>query len=250
MNASNVTAAPALQRRRADRARQVADVLRRQIVLGRYQGSLPGEAELVEEFGASRNTVRAALELLRDEGLVDRWPGVGTVPVGAKVAHGLDRLQGLAETLDVHGVVLNEVRAAQVVDAPGEVAARLGLAPGTPVVYVERLRTLDGVPLSLDQTYLVRELGEPLLAEDLTGTDIFALIEQHAGQPLGEAEIAVEAVSGDPHTATLLELPRHAAVLMLERLTRLADGTPVDFEFIRFRGDRLTFRGTARREVR
>lgn len=247
----NAMTTPQLQRRRADRARQLADLLRRQIVLGRHDGRvLPSESELVAEFGATRNTVRAALELLRDEGLVDRWPGVGTVPTGAKVPHGLNRLQGLAETLDQHGEVVNEVRAAQVVAAPCDVAARLDLLPGDPVVYVERLRRLAGVPLSLDQTYLVRDLGEPLLEEDLASTDVFALLERHSGQPLGEAELAVEAVTGDPHTAALLQLPRHGALLMLERLTRLADGRPVDFEFIRFRGDRLTFHGTARREDR
>ncbi len=82
---------------RADRARQVADLLRGEIVQGRFGGGrLPREAVLAREFGASRNTVREALRLLRDEGLVERCPGVGTTISGEKYPHGLYRLLGLA----------------------------------------------------------------------------------------------------------------------------------------------------------
>ena len=52
-----------LPRRRADRARQVADVLRRQVRSGQYDGGLPSETELVHEFATTRNTVRAAENL-------------------------------------------------------------------------------------------------------------------------------------------------------------------------------------------
>jgi GntR family transcriptional regulator len=41
----------------------------------------------------------------------------------------------------------------------------------------------------------------------------------------------------------MLEAPPGAALLMVERLTRLADGRPVDLEYIRLRGDRLVLRG-------
>jgi GntR family transcriptional regulator len=235
-------------RRRADRARQVADVLRRQVLHGTYpDGVLPAETVLIEEFGESRNTVRVALDLLRDEGLIERCPGVGTVVASQKYLHGLDRLQGLAETLHEHGPVVNQVRTSGLVVPPTTVAERLQIAAREPVVYVERRRLLGGVPLSLDQTYLVRDVGEPLLDEDLAGRDIFVMLEHLTGQPLGDAEITIEAVAADPHSAAILELPRGGALLMVERLTHLADGRPVDFEFIRFRGDRLTMRGRATR---
>ncbi|HEX2312635.1 MAG TPA: GntR family transcriptional regulator [Thermomonospora sp.] len=236
------------RRLRADRARQMADVLRRQVLEGAFPGRvLPAEARLGEEFGASRNTVRDALDLLRAEGLVERCPGVGTLVVSEKYAHGLEWLLGLAETLHEHGRVTNEVRTTGLITPPREVAARLRSPEGEPVVYVERLRRLNGVPLSLDLTYLVRDLGEAVLAEDLVNTDVFVLLERLSGQRLGLAELTVEAVSADPHSAAVLEAPRGAALLMAERLTHLADGRPVDLEYIRFRGDRITMRGTLRR---
>ncbi|MEU6237525.1 GntR family transcriptional regulator [Kitasatospora sp. NPDC047058] len=238
------------RRLRADRARQVADVLRRQVLSEAFKdGPLPHEDRLADEFGASRNTIREALDLLRGEGLVRRVPGSGTLVVAGKVPHGLDRLQGLAETLHEHGEVTNEVRAFGPVRAPGPVARRLGLPDGADVVYVERLRRLNGLPLSLDLTYLAPDIGAGLAAEDLAGQDVFRLIEEVTGQPLGRADITLEAVNADPHSATVLEVPRGAALLMLERLTALADGRPVDLEYVRFRGDRLTMQGQLLRDT-
>jgi GntR family transcriptional regulator len=242
------------RRSRADRARQIADVLRRQVLGGSFSpastggdGLLPGESELAREFGASRNAVRDALSILSAEGLVTRVQGTGTVVAGRKVQHGLAQLRGLAETLREHGEIVNEVRASGLVTPPPAVAERLRPAdPGEPpetVVYVERLRRLNGLPLSLDLTYLARDVGEPLLDEDLAHNDIFALIEASAGQRLGGASITIEALSADPHTAAVLQTPPGAALLMVERLTRLGDGRPVDLEYIRLRGDRLALHG-------
>ncbi|MGX1855759.1 GntR family transcriptional regulator, partial [Streptomyces sp. NPDC055299] len=171
------------------------------------------------------------------------------VVVCRKYPHALDRLQGLAETLQPHGRVTNEVRTLSPVAAPGPVADRLRIPPRSDVLYVERLRRLDGLPLSLDLTYVPMDLGLSLLDADLENNDVFRLIEEAAGQPLGTAEISLEAVNADAHSAAVLEAPRGTALLMLERLTQLADGSPVDLEFIRFRGDRLTMRGLLRRTL-
>ncbi|SDQ56800.1 GntR family transcriptional regulator [Thermostaphylospora chromogena] len=237
------------RRSRADRARQIADLLRGEIMHGRFRtGRLPLESALAREYGTSRNTVRQALDLLREEGLIDRCPRVGTTVAAEKYPHGLHRLLGLAETLHEHGEVTNKVRTMGLIEPPPAVGHRLGLPPGEPVVYLERLRSLNGLPLSLDLTYLVRDVGEPLFDADLERNDVFVLLEEIAGRPLGTAELTLEAVNADAHTAAVLDVPRGAALLMVERLTHLSDGRPVDLEFIRFRGDRLTMRGHLRRD--
>ena len=232
------------RRRRADRAREIADVLRRQILDGALpEGTLPVENALIQEFDTTRNTVREALGLLRDEGLVDRVPGIGTFVVCEKYPHGLNTLLGLGETLVGHGRVSNEIRSAGSVAAPPAVARRLGLAKPTKVGYLERLRSLNGLVLSLDLTYLHPDVGEAVLAQDLVANDVFVLIEELCGQRLGTAEISLEAVNADPHSAALLQVPEGAALLMVERLTHLEDGRPVDLEYIRFRGDRVRMNG-------
>jgi GntR family transcriptional regulator len=228
-------------RPRAERARQVADVLRQQITAGTFEdGVLPDERSLGHRLGASRNAVREALGLLRDEGLITRRRGIGTTVVMPKYGHGLDRLAGLAETLIGYGAVTNEVREARVVRHPPEaIAERLRLADGAGVVYLERLRHLGGHPLSVDTTWLAEDIGRPLLGCDLAHRDVFALIEEATGNRLGDAELTVHAVTADPDTATLLEIPPGAAIFAIDRLTSLADGRPVDVESLRVRADRL-----------
>lgn len=232
-----------LRRPRADQARQVADVLRHQIHAGTYDDGLPAEQELAREFFVSRNTVREALAVLKNEGLIDRGPKVGTHVAQRKFDHGLDALVGLKETFKDYGEVHNEVRAVQRLAAPPAVARRLQLEPGDQVVFVERLRYLGDLPLSLDLTYLVPDLGARVVEHPLETNDVFALIERVSGRRLGSATLALEAVSADAHSAATLQLPTGAPLLMLERLTSLDDGRPVDLEYIRMRGDRITMRG-------
>ncbi|MQA06616.1 MAG: UTRA domain-containing protein [Streptosporangiales bacterium] len=236
-------------RPRAERARQVADVLRQQITSGQFPDRvLPDERELAAELAASRNAVREALELLQREGLIIRRRGVGTLVVMPQYGHGLDRLAGLAETLIDYGAVTNEVRMAEVLAVPPPaIATRLRLTAGAGVVRLERLRRLDGVPLSLDTTYLVEDIGREVLSGDLVGRDVFALIEEVTGCLLGRAEVAVHAVSADLDTAELLEIPARSAVFAIERLTYLSDGRPVDAESLRIRADRLTLQATLHR---
>lgn len=237
---------------RAQRARQVADVLRQQITSGVFgDGVLPDERTLGVRFGASRNAVREALSLLRAEGLITRRPGVGTTVVLPKYGHGLDRLAGLAETLTGFGKVTNEVRAAhRVPHPPAAIAERLALPAGSGVVYIERLRRLGELPLSLDTTYLAADVGEDLLGRDLAGRDLFELIEETTGRQLGSAEVTVHAVAAGPDTAMLLDIPAGAAVFAIERLTRFADGRPIDMESIHIRADRFTLHATLHRNAK
>lgn len=217
--------------------------MRQQIHTAAYLDELPSENELSAEFAVSRNTIREALGILKHEGLIDRGPKVGTHIAQRKYDHRIDSLLGLKEAFKHVGEVRNEVRAAMTVIAPPAVASRLQLEPGEQAVFIERLRYLGELPLSLDLTYLTPEVGTQILDHPLETNDLFALIEQVSGHRLGEASLALEAIPADAHSAATLQVPDGSALLMLERLTSLDDGRPVDLEYIRMRGDRITMSG-------
>ena len=218
-------------------------MLRQQIHAAAYPDGLPAETDLAAEFSVSRNTIREALGVLKHEGLIDRGPKVGTHVAQRKYDHRIDSLLGLKETFKHVGEVRNEVRAAMPVVAPPAVANRLQLEPGEQAVFIERLRYLGDLPLSLDLTYLTPDVGHEILNHALETNDLFALIEQVSGHRLGSAALALEAIPADAHSAATLQVPDGSALLMLERLTSLDDGRPVDLEYIRMRGDRITMRG-------
>jgi len=231
--------------RRTAPARRIRDILRARILAGMYgDRPLPPEERLAADFQTSRNVIREALNLLRLEGLVDRIPGAGTFVVSDKAVQHLDRLRGLAESLDTgRDRLLNQVLLAETVPATPLVAERLALRPGEPVVALERLRLLDGEPLSLDASYLPADIGTPLLDLDLTRNDVFVLIERELGLPLGSAAVSIEAVTADVAVAGLLRVRQGSPLLFLERLTHADTGRPVDLEFVRYRGDRFSLSG-------
>jgi GntR family transcriptional regulator len=78
---------------------------------------------------------------------------------------------------------------------------------------------------------------------------VFALIEQIAAAPLGTAEVSVQAINAEPGIAGALGIAAGAAVFAIDRLTRMADGRPVDLETIHLRGDRLSFTSVLHRSV-
>jgi GntR family transcriptional regulator len=237
-------------RLRSVRSRELADLIREEILAGSFaSGSLPDEQSLTAKYGSSRNTVRDALRLLVAEGLLVRRPGLGTRVAAQKFAHSLDRLAGLAETLVRQGTIANEVRVARWEAASPRVARRLETDEGATVLYLERLRLLDGEPLSLDSSYIAADIGAGLLHEDLRSRDVFALIEEIAAAPLGTAEMIVQAIIAEPDIAGALGIAAGAAVFAIDRLTRMADGRPVDLETIHLRGDRISFTSVLHRSA-
>ena len=62
------------------RYRQIADIIRKRIESGELQPErpIPSESAIMQEFGVARATARHAVELLREQGLVVKVPGLGT----------------------------------------------------------------------------------------------------------------------------------------------------------------------------
>jgi GntR family transcriptional regulator len=141
--------------------------------------------------------------------------------------------------------VENEVLSVRESVASPFVASKLALPENAPIVFIERLRSVGGLPLSLDTTSL--RIGAIPVDANLDQQDVFALIEKELGVRLGWAEITVESVSADTNTAKLLQIRPGAPLLLLHRLTHLEDGTPFDLETVRYRGDRCSLVTTAAR---
>ena len=137
-------------------------------------GVLPHEDALGADYRASRNTVRQALDLLRAEGLVERLPGRRhgrrgrEVPARPGPADGPRRDPARARPGHQRGPHHGPGPRTRARSPTGSASRR-----GTDVLYVERLRRLNGLPLSLDLTYIPLDIGTDLLGADLENTDVF-----------------------------------------------------------------------------
>jgi GntR family transcriptional regulator len=229
----------------------VRDLLRAEIVLGRFDGGVvPGEAHLVTEYGVSRGVIRDALDLLRSEGLIERLQGAGTFVVAQeRVRHGIEVLRGLPDGIEkgasrITYQVLDRRRST----APPIVAERLGVAEGADVVFFERLTLLDARPLTLRSSWFPCPIGVPLLRADARlDTSIYQLIERQLGVEVGYTDQLIEATVADRTVSIVLKTPVGAPILLMERLVHSADGRSVEFGFGRIRGDRLALTDVMRR---
>src|SRR6516164_8322951 len=203
---------------------------------------LPSEDGLIERFKVSRTTVRKAIQNLVERGLVEIRRGKGTFVTHPKITQELTELTGFVEDMQALGrQPTAKVLHQQIVAANQVVARRLALPQGTPVVRIQRVRLADCMPLSYDETYLPKELGEKVIADNLDTEPIFSLLEQKYNTPLVEAEYQLEAVCADATVATALRIGVGSAIFLIERTSYSIGHRPVDYEKLHYRGDQIRF---------
>jgi GntR family transcriptional regulator len=121
------------------------------------------------------------------------------------------------------------------------VARQLAIPSGTPVFRIQRVRLADKIPLSFDETYLPREIGERIVKNNLETEPIFSLLEQKYDTPLVEAEYRLEAVSADAMVARALRIAVGSPIFLIERTSCTTGHQPIDYEKLYYRGDRIRF---------
>jgi DNA-binding GntR family transcriptional regulator len=203
-------------------------------------GTLLGnEIELAARLGLSRPTVRQAIQSLVDKGLLVRRRGVGTQVVHSQIKRPLE-LSSLYDDLEAAGQrpttrVLGNV----LVSAPAEVAAALGVAEGTEVHRVERLRLTHGEPMAYLRNHLPTGLVD-LESSRLEGTGLYRLMRA-AGLTLHSARQSVGARGATAQEAERLDEPVGAPLLTMERTTFDDTGRAVEFASHTYRASRYSF---------
>ena len=203
---------------------------------------LPSENMLIERFAVSRTTLRTAIQSLIGRGLVEIRRGKGTFVAQPIITQELTELTGFVEDMQALGRQASAlVQDRRMVAASETVARQLALPRGAAVARIQRVRLADGVPLSFDETYLPRDLGEKIMADDLERQPIFSLLEQKYATPLLEAEYRLAAVAAHGTVARALGIAAGSAIFLIERTTFSHGHRPVDYERLYYRGDYIRF---------
>ncbi len=232
-------AAPGVARRHP--YQRIADTLRERIAQGAYLpgDQLPSESQFCDEFRVSPMTLRRALAVLVDEGLVSAEQGRGTFvrPLDLGVAtfrlHDLTR-QWLDDSVEVH------LLAASTAKASPRVAEMLGLPAGRRTVYLRRLLLRHGRPIVYHHEHVVYDPRRPLVESQLQITSIEGLLQSAGGQGLHRGKLRVFAVNLDDKAAELLDEEPGAAALCLEHVFYEVEGTPVSWGWFLCRADQFS----------
>ena len=224
---------------------QFMQVVRRRIGNGDWPvgAQLPGEPELCSIYGISRTVVRQALGELELQNLIVRRKGKGTYVAPPKVNESLaQKLTGFYRDMIERGYrVATQVLHQRVTPANDKVAEFLQIAPQALVVDIRRLRFVNEEPIQLVTSYLPYELWPRLAEIDLTQRSLYDVLENDCGVIIARGRRFIEAVAANESEARLLQIERGAPLIMLDSVSLLDDGRPVEYYHAVHRGDRSRF---------
>jgi GntR family transcriptional regulator len=205
------------------RYQEIAEELRSRLAAGEPAPGrlLPSEAELGAAYAASRITVRRALEVLRDDGLVESRQGLGWVVAGDPLRQSLGRLGTIESQLADAGVgSQRQVLDFRFVASPPAVRAVLGVDR---VLEVRRVNLADGEPFARVTVWCPDALAKGLSLADVERQPFYELLDVELG---GATQTIGAEIVGEPD-AELLHVAPGSAVLVCHRTTRSAAGAPI-----------------------
>lgn len=206
---------------RSVRYQEIADALRDRVRSAAAGSLLPSESELSAEFGASRVTIRKALDLVREDGLIAARQGFGWYVATEPVQQRLGQLGTIEDQLAESGRD-NERRVVEFafVEPPARVRRLLG---ADSVLRVKRVNLADGEPFAVVTVWCPADLGRGLSRDDVERRPFYELL----GVRLRGATQTIGADAADSADARLLHVPVGAPVLTCRRITTDVEGRPV-----------------------
>ena len=236
---------------------QLASWLENEIADGGFAiGSrLPAEDELARLAGLNRNTVRHALASLAEKGLLATEKGRGTFVRRKQVLHPirqLGRMTSFVDDFDLSDVSIEDVTLSKDKErAKPDLAHKLMIPAGEPVVRIERLRIADKTPFVLErQYYAYRDFGR-LLDLELKGS-MYRLLTAEFRADLHHSAQTVRAVRPPRDVAHKLGIRQDVPCLFLESLAYTERNICIEVLESYYRGDRYAFKvetGQYRRDM-
>ena len=226
--------------RPSTRYEEIAAWLRDQCAQRAPGDQLPAESELVSRFSVSRMTARHAVQVLVDEGLVERRKGSGTFVAAPALHRPESVLRSFSQDMRRRGLEpASRVLRAEAGSDPRS-AERLGLPPESWLVLIDRVRLFSSTAIALERTSLPGEHAGVLEADLASGSLHEALAEllSAQGRHLGRASGYVTARLASPEEAELLDLQAPAALLVESRLVRDESGRAVEATETAYAGSR------------
>jgi GntR family transcriptional regulator len=190
---------------------------------------VPTEAALTEMFEVGRSTIRKAMQLLVNEGVLIRRPGKGTFIARPtpKIIHPIDRLMPFMQTFRKNGedvaTKLIDVAWFENIELPDKLKGWK-----RPILQFNRLYLSRGVPHAVARVYLPHEIGREISAADIEAHTTYDLLIGKLGLKPSSSSFMVSCRQPPARIGKLLELSQSQYLLVLERITYDKDENPLE----------------------
>ncbi len=202
------------------KAQHIANEVRRRIVEREWrQGDrIPDEADLAIEFDAARATVNKALQLLADEGLLDRKRRAGTRVAIDPVRKATFTISIVREQVEQAGMAYSHrVVAQREGPIPADIATRIGLPQGEVLLHMRAIHYADGKPFQFEDRWVNPRAAPSLAKVDFRQLNANEWLVRNA--PYLRAELTFSAENASRRDARLLNTEPGRALLILHRTT-------------------------------
>ena len=221
---------------------QLLQILRARIAAREYPpgAPLPTDEALLKEFGVSRHTVRAALQELVAEGLIERFPGRGSfiVEAGARPSPwSIEAVEDLIETSFVDTYTVFESRRVQARTDP-QAQAAFGVTPTDHLFRVRSVRSAKDGPYAYSNVFFPPDIGEKLPRHLFTERPLILLVEEYCSLPAFRTRQVALAAAANRVAARRLQVRAGAPLLVLERTYYSRDERPIEHTRNVYRPDR------------
>lgn len=213
---------------------------------------IPAEEELAEAFDVSRPTINKAINFLLRKSVLVRERGRGTYvrrsDVKLTLMHELASLHDAMKRngTSFHTIILDQ----RIMLAPATVASELDLKSGKKVVFLSRLRYVEGEPMLISDSYLPADRFPGLEKRELQDGSLYDTLEFAFGNPIEKTERKARAVRALDREARLFHVPIGEPLMQLEGIAFAASGAKVEYFRTLIRGDRAVLFTTLYRDRR
>ncbi|MCO7183309.1 GntR family transcriptional regulator [Streptococcus pasteurianus] len=221
---------------------RIHDAIKKEIDGGVWEigQRLPSERDLADDYEVSRMTLRQAITLLVEEGILERRVGSGTYVASHRVQEKMRGTTSFTEIVRSQG----KTPSSQLISYQRKTAneteiQQLQLKATDTVVRMERVRFADNIPLVFEVASIPEKLIQSFNQEDITEHFFQTLTDN--GYEIGKSQQTIYAKNASERVTNYLKVPKNHAVLALTQVSYFTDGRPFEYVHSQYVGDRFEF---------
>jgi GntR family transcriptional regulator len=185
---------------------------------------ITSERELCIEYNVSRITVRNAINELEKKGKLEKIQGKGTFVLGKNIVQNLGNVYSFSKEMEKQGKITStKLLIQKIIKADFKIANQLNIEEGCEVVYLERLRIADDLPIMLEKTYFEYAKYPFMLTLDLKMKSLYKTLENDFGITINKAVERFKACSLTNEECIALNCHRGQYGLLVKRTSYFKD---------------------------
>ncbi len=221
---------------------QIANELRKNIQQQTYQlrDKLPTENNLADHFAVNRHTIRNAIALLKEEGLIRVDRGRGMYVTKAPIRYPIGERVRYNESLKAQGLEASYQKL-KAIELPADKAISdvLRIKTGTKVVLIERIGLADNRPISIGSSYFPGDRFPNFIANWKKYNSISKLLQSEYNCEHLRLSTTVSARLVRDADARLLQVPTNQPILLAKSINCDRNGKIVEYGITRFSGEMM-----------